>query len=165
MALTDQQLYPGNAVHYCRTLSSGNCSCTKNQVLPRILLRSDARSNNSSSRSRANPFSGSIPFLVNFGLAAAVFRPFLLGAAEKHHINKVLTVCWRCFNSTTASCVLTAQHEHVQCCRSLFWCGMSSIKLEWPFGLALRVLCCLGLVGEEPGAHLISSCSELHGLF
>lgn len=37
-----------------------------------------------------NPFSGNIPFLVSFGLAAAVFRLFLLGAAEKHGTNKVL---------------------------------------------------------------------------
>lgn len=45
------------------------------------------------------------------------------------------------FNSTAVSYVLTAQHEHVQYyCRSLFLCGMSSIKLELPFGLALYVL-------------------------
>lgn len=40
-----------------------------------------------------NPLSGSIP-LVNFGLAAAVFRPFPLGSVEEHHTDKVLTVCW-----------------------------------------------------------------------
>lgn len=47
--------------------------------------------------------SGSISFLANFGLAVLVFRPFLLGSAEKHLTSKVLTVCWSCLMAQLCS--------------------------------------------------------------
>lgn len=53
------------------------------------------------------------------------------------------------FNSIAASCVLTAQHEHVQWCRLLFLCDKNYIRLGWPFGLELDVLCWLGLAGVK----------------
>lgn len=64
---------------------------------------------------------------------------------HKHGVSCLLEV----FNSIAASCVLTAQHEHVQWCRLLFLCDKNYIRLGWPFGLELDVLCWLGLAGVE----------------
>lgn len=118
-----------------------------------------------------NPF---IPLLVNFGLAAAVFRPFPLGAAEKRHADKVLPVCWKC---------LMAQQ------RAVFWLHSMSMSSaagrcfcvsrtpsDWGGHLVLHHMgrAVLGFLERSSrnllsvwsiGARLVSSCSETHGLF
>lgn len=72
-----------------------------------------------------------------------------IGCCRKTTCKQGASCLLEVFSSTAASCVLTAQHARVQCCRLLFLCGKNSIRLGWPFGLAPDVLCWLGLAGVE----------------